>query len=76
MSPIRTTYLGVDIQVDWIVPNSGSLDIESYLIEILSWDGETFRETDSCDGQTSLILKNKFCNIPMKTLTSEPFSIT
>jgi hypothetical protein len=30
---------GVNVRIDWVAPNSGSLPIEGYLIEILTDDG-------------------------------------
>lgn len=38
MEPPITTKLGLDLKVEWVVPDSGSLPIEAYKVEILSYD--------------------------------------
>jgi hypothetical protein len=42
MIPVVTSLVGTDVRIDWVAPNSGSLTIEGYLIEILSNDGQTY----------------------------------
>jgi len=42
MVPVVTKLSATDLKIDWISPNSGSLSIQSYLIEILSSDGITY----------------------------------
>lgn len=69
MVPVLTTLNGVDVRIDWIAPNSGSLTIESYLIEILTVDAVTYEQASSCDGSDDYIKSNMFCTVPMATLT-------
>lgn len=42
MIPVVTTLVGTDVRIDWVAPNTGSLTLEGYLIEILSMDGVTY----------------------------------
>ena len=42
MVPVVTNQAATKIQVNWIAPNSGSLNIMGYLIEILGGDGVTY----------------------------------
>ena len=75
MLPVTTSQLGTDVKIAWIEPNSGSLTIDGYLIEILTSDLTTYAEAPTCDGQDSYVHQNKFCTVPMETLTSDPFNI-
>ena len=50
MNAVITRLVGVDLQITWSRPDSGSLTIESYLVEIESHDGIFRNETDYCDG--------------------------
>jgi hypothetical protein len=56
MVPVVTTLSATDLLIDWIAPNSGSLSIQSYLIEILSSDGNTYYQAPTCDGSSSYII--------------------
>lgn len=38
MLPVITSMSATNVKVTWIAPNSGSLTISSYLIEVLSGD--------------------------------------
>jgi hypothetical protein len=75
MVPAVTTLQGVNVIISWVAPNSGSLAIVSYKIEILSSDGLTFKQTSTCNGEDSMIKTNLFCTVPMKTLTQYPFNL-
>ena len=63
------------MRIDWIAPNSGSLEIEGYLVEIMTNDDTTYEQTSSCDGFDDYIKENMFCVVPIATLTAEPFSL-
>lgn len=76
MVPVVTTLSATDLLIDWIAPNSGSLSIQSYLIEILSSDGITYYQAPTCDGTNSYIITNTFCKVPMLSLTKYPFMIS
>lgn len=58
MVPVETTLLGVDLRIDWNAPNSGSLEIIGYLVEILTSDGSTYAQADTCDGSDPYIMSN------------------
>jgi hypothetical protein len=78
MIPVISSEIGVNVKIEWIAPNSGSLAIEKYLIEILTSDtsnGETYIESQTCDGSDEYIISNLFCTVSMSELTSAPFSI-
>lgn len=75
MSAVQTTQLGIDMQIEWQEPDSGSLSIEGYLIEILANDGSFKTSMDTCNGHEQIWLNNLFCVIPIKTLTEQPFDI-
>jgi len=42
MVPVVTSLVGTDVRIDWIAPNTGSLALEGYLVEILTKDGLTY----------------------------------
>ena len=75
MQPVITTAIGISVKIEWLEPNSGSMAIEGYLIEILTSDEHTFAQADSCDGSDPQIQANKFCTVDMSTLISAPFSL-
>jgi hypothetical protein len=42
MIPVISNLLGVNVRINWIAPNSGSLVIDGYLIEVLTSDGVNY----------------------------------
>lgn len=76
MVPAIISETGVNVRIEWIAPNSGSLPIVSYLIEIMTADSENYAETSSCNGTDSYIISNMFCTVPMSNLTTSPFNLT
>ena len=75
MVPIVSSMSATKVKVEWVAPNSGSLNITRYLIEVLSGDTVNYYQTSSCNGQDTLVIANVFCQIPMSELTSYPFNI-
>jgi hypothetical protein len=67
--PATTTELGTQVKIEWLAPDSGSLPIEAYLIEILSNDG-VYRQSEQCDGADPIILSNLFCIIDLATISA------
>lgn len=75
MVPVVTSLVGTDVRIDWIAPNTGSLALEGYLVEILTKDGLTYAQSATCDGFNTYIMQNRFCTISMLTLAKTPFNI-
>jgi len=68
---------GASVKIDWNAPAStGSSPIIAYRIKILQSDTLTLsEEATNCDGTASSVISNTFCEIPMASLTSSPFSL-
>lgn len=75
MIPPQISQQGVNVIISWVAPNSGSLAISAYKVEILTADGVTFKQTKECDGTNSMIIANLFCSVPMQTLTQYPYNL-
>ena len=76
MLPAVTSMQATDIKIEWLAPNSGALEIERYLIEILTTDGVTYYEASSCDGSDAYIMANLFCTVSMDTFINDPFNLS
>ena len=74
MDPVITTKLGINLQVEWTAPDSGSEVIEAYKIEVLCSD-LVYRELEGCDGSLATVLNNFFCTVPLFSLTEQPYLI-
>lgn len=61
VNAVVTRLVGDDLEIAWGRPDSGSLPIESYLVEIESHYGSFISETDYCDGGADKIVSNLFC---------------
>jgi hypothetical protein len=65
------------VNISWTAPSSNGSPITQYQIQILSSDGVTYyTDTTDCDGSSATVVSNLYCNIPMATLTSSPYSLT
>mmetsp|Transcript_9442 Transcript_9442/g.8983 ORF Transcript_9442/g.8983 Transcript_9442/m.8983 type:complete len:215 (+) Transcript_9442:523-1167(+) len=63
------------IKIEWDEPFSGGLPLTSYFIEIeKSGTGTWFEDTDDCDGSSATIITNRYCVIPMDTLTGATYA--
>lgn len=77
MSAPTVTYSGNFIKISWSEPSNNGSPILKYLVEILKSDLSTFsQDLINCDGSKSTIKTNKYCEIPLTTLRSAPFSLT
>jgi hypothetical protein len=61
------------IQVSWTAPHNGHTPITSFLVEIRQQDGLTFSTTSLCDGADATTMSNKYCQVDIGTLRSDPF---
>lgn len=61
VNAVVTRLVGDDLEITWSEPDSGSIPIESYLVEIESQNGTFINETNFCDGGTYKIVSNLFC---------------
>ena len=68
---------GLSIHISWDAYVTNGDPIDKAYIYILESDGVTYSlETTYCDGTTSTIYTNRYCEIPMTTLRASPFSLT
>jgi len=64
------------VKIEWVEPSSNGAPIAAYLIEIQDVTTAWRTETSNCDGSNPSILTNKYCIIPMATLSAPPFLLT
>jgi hypothetical protein len=63
------------VHVLWVVPENGAQPITRYKIEFLANDGVTYLQVPNgafCNGLDPSL---SFCEVPMSTLTSDPFKL-
>jgi len=75
---IVTTSLVLDtVRIDFDLPSNNGESIDTFDILILESDGITYTaDPTSCNGESDANIKaNEYCDIPMSTLTSAPFSL-
>jgi hypothetical protein len=59
------------VKISWTAPADGSSTITSYSIEIKVKGTSTYTaDTTDCNGANALVMSNRYCVIPMSTLTS------
>ena len=59
------------VKISWTAPADGSSTITSYSIEIKVKGSSTYiASTADCNGANSLVMTNRYCVVPMSTLTS------
>lgn len=75
-SAVTTTLIGSDVKIVWVAPTSNGATITAYQIVILQSDGTTYSESSYCDGSSSTIVSNMYCNVPITVLRSSPYSLT
>jgi hypothetical protein len=65
------------VRIDWDYPTDNGGTITEYEISILTHSvGVYSLELSSCNGADSVIVANRYCDIPMATLTAAPFLLT
>jgi hypothetical protein len=72
--PIVATELQMQVLLEWQMPDSGALPIESYVIEVLAND-ETFKTIEECNGSDPIVIANLFCYVHLETLSKQPYSV-
>lgn len=74
---VTTANSGSVVRITFYSPASNGATITKYQIVILASDGSTYYETTTyCDGSNSGIISNMYCDIPMTTLRTSPYSLT
>jgi hypothetical protein len=59
------------VKISWTAPADGSSTITSYSIEIKEKGTSTYTaDLTDCNGANALVMTNRYCVIPMSTLTS------
>jgi len=72
------TNTGTSVKIAWTDPFNGGSAITSYGVQLLHADGTTYSsDLTNCNAASDgTIIANKYCVIPMATLTAGPFSLT
>lgn len=75
VQPVITTYDQDNLKFAWIMPYPGGsgIPITSYDILIKKADGSMIRFLPNCDGNSTTVVGNRYCLIPMTTLTGSTF---
>ena len=75
VQPMITTYDLENLKFAWIMPYPGGngIPVTSYDILIKKADGSLIRFLPNCDGNSTTIVANRYCLIPMTTLTGSTF---
>ena len=78
VASVVTTYYQTSIKIDWIAPYSGGqgIPITSYDILITKADGSTVRYLPNCDGNSSTVISNTYCLVPMTDITGSTFGLS
>lgn len=63
------------MRISFVPPEDNGETIDSYTILILASDGSLSEDTTNCDGTTSTIKTQEYCDIPMTTLRSDPYNL-
>lgn len=62
------------IRISWSPPTTNGSPLSAYLIEIQAVGG-AWLSTTECDGSTTAIFSNRYCDVQMSTLRAAPFSL-
>lgn len=64
------------VRIGWDQPYNGGSPVLSYTILFQAKDGETFSTLDTyCDGSTTAILLQRYCEVPMATFREAPLNL-
>lgn len=63
------------LKIVWTNPSSNGTPITSYLIEIQDSSSTWRTQTTYCDGNNNVVFFNRYCIIPISTLTNAPFTL-
>jgi hypothetical protein len=77
VQPAIITYDQDNVKIAWIMPYNGGLGIPitSYDILIKKKDGSMIRYLPNCDGNSTTVVSNRHCIIPMKIFTGTTFGL-
>lgn len=76
-APTLAVNSDVNVRISWAAPDDNSATITSYTIQILQSDGTTFSEdSTNCDGSSTTIKNQRYCDVPFTTLRASPYSLT
>lgn len=65
------------VRFSWSPATSdGSATITSYTVKFLQQDGSTYSTSNECDGSSSIIINNLYCDVPMTVFLASPFSLS
>jgi hypothetical protein len=64
------------VNILWTTPNENGSTVTQYKIQVLAKDGFTYVESLTyCNGADSVIVANKYCDIPMSVLLASPYNL-
>lgn len=61
--------------LNWQLPEDNSDTITRYSIQIRTSDGQTYAESDECDGEDAVVVDTRQCSISLQTLRAAPFNL-
>ena len=68
-----TVVNGVNVDITWVLPDTGGSEILSAKIMIKQADGSFSEEMTNCDGSNSGILAASTCAVPISVLRASPY---
>ena len=64
------------MRISWVAPSNNYKTITAYAIEILNAAGSLYlSEATYCDGTSSEVVANLYCEVPVSVLRAAPFSL-
>lgn len=78
VNTVITTNENADIKIYWDVPFSGGLGVPiiGYEVLIMKSDSSFVSYPATCDGNSSTVLTNHYCLIPMSVITDTTFGFS
>ena len=65
------------VRLSWVAPHANSAAVDAYKILLLQSDGLTYsQDLSDCDGSSSSIISQQYCDIRMSSLTQAPYLLT
>lgn len=71
-----TTQVATGISVAWTEPTDNHLAVLEYEISVADSNGDLQVDTTLCDGSSATVISDKYCIIPIASLTGSPYSLT
>ena len=78
---LTTTINGNNVHVEWQSPSTNAQNdygapITAYNVQIQAIDGISyFTDLTACNGTSSVVVTNLYCDIPISTLLGAPFNL-